>query len=200
MSNLPTTASDLNESVNPEELGVFRCARMLVLFAVAKRDGRRLASVDRLAFYDFFADSPWVVVSGERRIDIADARALKVAGFSQTQLSYASTGPRFASRRQRVQFDLAQLVAYGLVSSEGAEYEITELGQDREQRMYSSYADAYRVSAGIVLRRLSSLSLTRLQTSVEEWIGHSWLLLDLLDDVRGAELPIAIETTAQKDE
>jgi hypothetical protein len=199
MSDTPTPVSNLEEPVNPEEFRVFRCARMLVLFAVARNDGRQIASVDRLAFYDFFADSPWIVVSGDHRSDLADERALKVAGFSKTQLSYASTGPRFASRRQRVQFDLAQLVAYGLVSGEGAEYRITELGQEREQRMHSSYADAYRISAGIVLRRLTSLSLTRLQGSVEQWLGHSWLLLDLLDDVRGAELPATAEITSAKD-
>lgn len=199
MSNSPVVIPALDASMNPEDIGAFRCARMLVLFAVAAKDGRQIASVDRLAFYDFFADSPWVVVSGNRRIDVADARSLRVAGFSQTQLSYASTGPRFASRRQRVQFDLAQLVTYGLVRADGAEYRITELGREREHRMHSSYADAYRVSAAIILRRLTALSLTGLQSSVERWLGHSWLLLDLLDDVRGAELPARVDMTPEMD-
>jgi hypothetical protein len=198
--NEPTSiAPSENKSINPEDSEVFRCARMLVLFAAAKRRGRQITSVDRLAFYDFFADSPWIVVSGDRRTDIADARALKVAGFSQTQLSYASTGPRFASRRQRVQFDLAQLVAYGLVQAEGVEYKVTTLGEECEMCMHSSYADAYRVSADIVLRRMAPLPLKRLQTTVEEWLGHSWLLLDLLEDIRGAELP-APTAIASKEE
>jgi hypothetical protein len=40
-----------------------------------------------------------------------------------------------------------------------------------------------------VLRRLVRLPNRRLEDQVETWLGHSWLLLDLLDDVRGADVP-----------
>lgn len=191
--------ADAVDSLNPEDVSAFRCARMLVLFAVAFRDGRQISSIDRLALYDFFADSPWVVIHGDRRVDVNDRRELTVAGFSKTQLSYASTGARFASRRQRVQVDLAQLVAFGLVSISGAHYSATELGMSVAERMHSAYADAYRTSAGIILRRLHALPMGRLQSAAEQWLGQSWLLLDLLDDVRGADLAEMIQDPPKED-
>ncbi|KQQ28617.1 hypothetical protein ASF54_08195 [Frondihabitans sp. Leaf304] len=163
--------------------------RLLLLLGVAKQDGRHVESIDRLAYYEFFADNPWVVVADDADSANADRDSLRIAGFSQTQLSYASTGHRFASRRERIRGDLSQLVAYGLVRLDGVRFTVTDDGEHLAANMQSSYADAYRVSASIVLRRLVRLSNRRLEAQVEEWIGHSWLLIDLLDDVRGADLP-----------
>jgi hypothetical protein len=136
----------------PENSRTFRMARLLLLLSTARSDGRRIESLDRLTYYEFFADNPWVVVDGDSNADAADRDTLRLAGFSRTQLSYASTGQRFVSRRGRIRSDFAQLVSYGLAE-------------------------------------ISSTQFKRLEAQVERWLGHSWLLLDLLDDVRGADVP-----------
>jgi len=177
-------------SFSPEESTTFRLARMLLLLAVAKNSGRKVPSVDRLGYYEFFADNPFIVIEGSRAHDAADRAALEVAGFSRVQLAYASSGARFISRRRRLQHDLAQLFAFGLVELTGDGYDITEAGTVVADDLNSVYADAYRTSADIVLRRLASKSNVGLERSVEGWLGHSWLLVDLLDDVNDAEVPL----------
>ena len=173
----------------PEDSETFRRARMLVLLSVAQKSGRAVPSMDRLGYYEFFADSPYIVIDGDKVRDRADRAALEVAGFTRVQLAYASSGARFVSRRRRLQHDLAQLVAYDLVELTGAGYSITRAGQAVAGDLNSVYADAYRQSAEIVLRRLATKSNAALERSVEAWLGHSWLLVDLLDDVKDAEAP-----------
>jgi hypothetical protein len=184
----------------PENSRVFRCARLLLLLAIAREEGRQVASLDRLAYYEFFADNPWVVIDGDTAVDLADRDTLAIAGFSQTQLSYASTGQRFASRRERIRADLAQLVAYGLVRLADSQFVITDLGRDVSNSLQSSYAEAFRASANVVLRRLVRLPNRTLEQNVENWLGHSWLLLDLLDDVRNADVPVANTSTPMKED
>lgn len=182
----------------PENNRTFRCARLLLLFATARRDGRQVASLDRLAYYEFFADNPWVVIDGESGADAADEDTLTLAGFSRTQLSYASTGQRFVSRRERIRADLAQLVAYGLVRLADSQFVITDRGQGLAEGLQSSYADGFRASASVVLRRLARLPNKQLEEKVERWLGHSWLLLDLLDDVRGGDVPTAVTMNQER--
>jgi len=176
-------------SFSPEESTTFRIARMLLLLSVARNGGRKVPSVDRLGYYEFFADNPFIVIEGDMARDVADRASLEVAGFSRVQLAYASSGPRFMSRRRRLQHDLAQLIAFGLVELTGGGYDITESGTVVADNLNSVYADAYRTSAEIVLRRLASRSNVGLERSVERWLGHSWLFVDLLDDVNDAEIP-----------
>lgn len=173
----------------PENSRTFRMARLLLLLSTARSDGRRIESLDRLTYYEFFADNPWVVVDGDSNADAADRDTLRLAGFSRTQLSYASTGQRFVSRRGRIRTDFAQLVAYGLAEISGTHFKSTDSGNEISDELQSSYAYGYRASASIVLRRLVPLPSRRLEAQVERWLGHSWLLLDLLDDVRGADVP-----------
>ena len=172
----------------PENSATFRMGRLLLLLGVARHDGRTIDSIDRLAYYEFFADNPWVILGDDPPSDAKDRDSLRLAGFAQTQLSYASTGHRFVSRRERIRGDLAQLIAFGLVRLAGTRFSMTENGEQLVANMQSSYADAYRSSASIVLRRLVRLSNKRLEADVEEWLGHSWLLVDLLDDIRGADI------------
>lgn len=173
----------------PESSRTFRMARLLLLLSTAQGQGRSIESLDRLAYYDFFADNPWVIVEGDSPSDVADRDTLQLAGFSRTQLSYASTGQRFVSRRERIRGDFAQLVAYGLADLAGSRFAITDRGDKICDELQSSYADGYRASASVVLRRLVRLQNRVLERKVEKWLGHSWLLLDLLDDVRGADVP-----------
>jgi hypothetical protein len=171
---------------------------MLLLLDVARSSGRPISSVDRLGYYDFLADSPFIVVDGDKPRDAEDRLALELAGFTPTQLSYASSGQRFASRRRRLQHDLARLFAYGLVDLHSAGYQATQAGSELAGQLNSVYADAYRVSASIVLRRLSALSNKALERSVNSWLGESWLLIDLLDDVAETVVPRRLPEPPQK--
>ncbi|MFD9664317.1 hypothetical protein ACFWAY_22265 [Rhodococcus sp. NPDC059968] len=173
----------------PEESTTFRLARMLLLLDVAKKASRRIQSLDRLGYYEFFADNPFIVVEGSSQRDEADRTTLKLVGFSQVQLAYASAGHRFVSRRRRLQHDLALLVAYGLATLTNNGYVITDSGTEMAAEFQSVYADAYKKSSEIILRRLAGMSNKGLEIAVESWFGHPWLLLDLLDDVTDAVVP-----------
>lgn len=167
----------------PEDRQVFRLAQLTLLLQVAGAEAAPVRSVDRLAFYDFFSANPFVVVFGDTPRDSADRLTLRLAGFSDQQLSYASTGQRFASRLRRLQHDLSLLVAYGLVTIGNEGYGLTEAGRAIASQFISVYADSYREGARVVLGRLKRLSDRNLKRSADEWLGRSWLLIDVLDDV-----------------
>lgn len=167
----------------PEDRTVFRLAQLLILLDVAKNENRRVATLERLGYYDFFAANPYIVVTDNDGSDIDDRVGLELAGFSRRSLAYASTGPRFISRRRRLQHDLARLIAFKLCHLNQDGYRLTAEGHALISQLNTVYADAYRVSASIILQRLGRMSDRRLKQSVEEWLGKSWLLVDLLDDV-----------------
>lgn len=174
---------------DPENNGTFRKARMLLLLDVARTEGRAVASIDRLGFYEFFADNPFIVVDTDSRRDVIDRMKIELAGFSRVQLSYASSGQRFVSRRRRLQHDIARLVSRGLVTLGREGYAITDRGGQLAGDLRTVYADNYRISAEIVLRRLSGMSNRGLTEAVERWLGRSWLLVDLLEDVHDVVVP-----------
>ncbi|GAA5118634.1 hypothetical protein GCM10025762_35520 [Haloechinothrix salitolerans] len=177
----PRLSSAIPDS--PEDRQVFRLAQLTLLLDIAVGEGVPVRTVDRLGFYDFFSANPFVVTSGEGERDAADRLSLRLAGFSDRQLSYVSTGQRFASRRRRLQHDLALLVAYGLVAVDNRGYRLTPSGRELAAALTSVYADAYRDAARVVLRRLKRLSDSKLTECAQEWLGRSWLLIDVLDDV-----------------
>jgi hypothetical protein len=181
----PGIVNELSAAVPgaPEDRQVFRLAQLILLLEVAVNDGIPVQSVDRLGFYDFFAANPFVVTSGAEDRDAADRLALRLAGFTDRQLSYASTGQRFASRRRRLQHDLSLLLAYGLITLGPQGYVLTPSGRIVGAGLTSIYADAYREAAHVILRRLGRLSDRRLAENVAGWLGQSWLLIDLLDDI-----------------
>lgn len=167
-----------------ESHDIFRLAQLVLLLSVTAHVGNPVSNLDRLGYYDFLAANPFVVVPAtDVARDNRDRLKLKLAGFTEDQLSYASTGQRWVSRRRRLQHDLALLVAYGLVSLDDAAITLTDRGIALATEMSTIYADAYRTSADVVVRRLAQLSDTRLRNSVQNWLGTSWLRLDLLDDV-----------------
>lgn len=196
MTDEPKSSQSLDErgvefapSFVPERNSNFRIARLLLLLDVAHENGRQVASIDRLAYYEFFADNPFIVIAGDKSRDRADRATVELAGFSQIKLGYASSGHRFLSRRRRLRHDLARLVALGLTTLGSTGYLITDRGSELAGQFRSSYADGYRLSAEIILRRLVPLSGKRLEENAEDWLGHSWLLLDLLDDITDPEVP-----------
>jgi hypothetical protein len=167
----------------PEDRQVFRLAQLALLLQVAGRNGTAVRTVDRLGLYDFFAANPFMIASVKDGKDDEDRLTLRLAGFTEQQLSYASAGQRFASRRRRLQYDMALLIAYQLTTIDGTGYVLTEMGLNMVDQLDSVYADAYRDSAAVVLRRLGKLSDRRLNEAAEKWLGQSWLLLDFLDDI-----------------
>jgi hypothetical protein len=165
-----------------EDRQVFRLAQMTLLLEVAGEAGVPVRTIDRLGVYDFFSANPFIVV-GEDERDRADRVRLRLAGFSDRQLSYASTGQRFTSRRRRLQHDLSLLLAYHIVALGPRGYVLTAEGRSIAEGLTSIYAEGYRQAAAMVLRRLGRLSDRRLNQQVDGWLGKSYLLLDLLDDV-----------------
>ena len=171
----------------PEESQAFRLAQLLLLLSVASDVNVTIATLDRLAAFDFLAANPFIAVSTGTANDDRDRLRLRLAGFSDQQLAYASTGQRFISRRERVQQDLALLIAFGLVAIRSGGYSLTTSGRENAERLQSLYAETYREGAAVVLRRLGRLSNLRLSKQMESWLGRSWLLIDLLDDVVDAQ-------------
>jgi hypothetical protein len=153
----------------PEDDVVFRLAQLLLLLASVDQLGKPGVSLERLGCYDFLVANPLLVLTDEAD---PDRTRLLMAGFDGRALSYASPAHRFATRRERLQHDLALLVAYGLVApavSRGVLYAITVEGLQLAGRFTALYARAYRLSADILVRRLSAMSDRRLREAVGTW-------------------------------
>lgn len=179
----------------PEERTVFRVSQLCLLLAATDDTSAKLTSLDRLAYFDFFAANPFVVLDGESpQRDARDRLTLRLAGFADRQLNYGTVGHRFTTRRKRIQYDFALLLSRGLAQVSSDRYAITDSGKQFANALETVYADAYRTAATIVLKRLGSLSETRLRTKAEKLLGTSWLLIDFLADVEG------IDTTAPEGE
>jgi hypothetical protein len=145
-------------------------------------------SLERLGCYDFLVANPLLVLTEE---DNPDRRRLLMAGFDGRALSYASPAHRFTTRRERIQHDLALLVAYGLVAptaDKSVLYSITADGSELAGRFTALYARAYRLSAEILVRRLARLSDKKLREEATRWTtvrrgSPRPEVLDLLDAV-----------------
>jgi hypothetical protein len=179
----------------PDSHLFFRLGQLQLLLVVADSLELSVKSIDRLAYYDFFAANPYAMLDGANPDrDTHDRLSLQLAGFKEGQLSYSAIGHRFANRRSRIRHDLALLVAYGLAKVEPDRYGPSEKGRKLVEELSTVYADAYRAGAEIALSRLVRLSDRRLTEKTEEWLGKSWLLLDFLDDVKEVELMNDIST------
>jgi hypothetical protein len=155
--------------VIPEDDIVFRLAQLLLLLSSLHRMGKAGTTLERLGCYDFLVSNPMLVLTDESD---TDRTRLLMAGFDGRALSYASPAHRFATRRERLQHDLALLVAYGLAAptvDRGVLYAITDDGAELAARFTALYAQAYRLSADILVRRLSSMSDKRLREAVRTW-------------------------------
>lgn len=153
----------------PEDDIVFRLAQLLLLLESMAAQGRSGVTIERLSYYDFLVANPLLVVSEN---EDPDRMSLLMAGFDGRALHYASPTHRFTTRRERLQHDLALLVAYGLVSAtvdKAVRYSVTAPGRELANRFTTIYARAYRTSAGILIRRLHRLSDTRLREQVQVW-------------------------------
>ncbi|MCP4307878.1 MAG: hypothetical protein GY788_24010 [bacterium] len=143
----------------PEDDPVFRMSQLLLLLDELQAEPTTL---DRLTYYDFFAESPYLLFAE----DTPERTELRLAGFESSTLSYLSPAQRFVTRQERVGGDLAALVAYHLADvslvDRAAAFEISTQGAELSTRLRAMYADAYRTSARLVIRRLRRLSNKRL--------------------------------------
>lgn len=159
--------------VVPDDDDVFRLAQLLLLLNSMDENNLAGASLERLSYYDFLVANPLLVLTDE---DDADRLRLLVAGFDNRALMYASPSQRFTSRRERLQFDLARLVSYGLAvpaANKVISYSITESGAELAGRFTAMYSRAYSLSADILVRRLARMNDKRLRESAREWISLS---------------------------
>ncbi|MFC7841630.1 ABC-three component system middle component 2 [Streptomyces sp. NPDC057382] len=156
--------------VMPEDEVPFRLAQLLLLLdAVAAQDANG-ATLERIGYYDFLSANPFLVVPSEGR----DASLLRLAGFDPQVLAYASSSQRFTSRRERIQHDLALLVAYGCCRVQNRNgsftYSITEAGQHLGGQFTATYATSFATAADIVVRQLRKLSDKRLREQTARWL------------------------------
>ena len=156
--------------VVPEDDVVFRLAQLLLLLASLSTTKQPRVALERLGYYDFLIANPLLVLTDETDLD---RKRLLAAGFDGRALSYASPAQRFATRRERLQHDLALLMAYGLVEpaiDKSILYTITMDGVELAERFTAIYARSYRLAAGILLRRLSRMSDRALREAMRTWI------------------------------
>jgi hypothetical protein len=198
-SDLPAPLSTRPPVVVPEDDVVFRLAQLLLLMTSLHDLQQPGASIERLGYYDFLVANPLLVLTDESDMD---RKRLLMAGFDGRALSYASPAHRFTTRRERLQHDLALLVAYGLVTpnvDKSVLYAVTDDGREFAARLHAIYAQSYRLSADILIRRLRRLSDTRLREEVQAWTKPArdsarpetldlLQAVDLLDDSPAIEL------------
>lgn len=149
----------------PEDDPIFRMSQMLLLLDELQPGSTTL---DRLTYYDFFAESPYLLFSED-----GPARSiLRVAGFESSALSYFSPAQRFVTRQERVSGDLAALISYGLadanLNNRVLNYSVTTAGSDLSRRFRAMYADAYRTSAWLVIEQLKKLPNKRLHEKARD--------------------------------
>jgi len=188
MADPATITADVLGVHRPDDLVWFRVARLMLLLDVCRSlQLKKPLDIERLGFYDFFSANPFLVVAE----DDPTRRDVSLAGFSSYDLSYQSSGHRFANRRARLRNDLAVMVGYGAATAsvEGQRviYRITDRGEELSAALTTLYASAYRRSAEVVVGRLDKLSDTRLRTDAKRWLNDERLLIDLYDDAESTQ-------------
>lgn len=169
--------------LRPDDLSVFRWARLtLLLEAVPKLPEVRPADIERISLYDFFADNPFLVFAR----GTVEHQTLLLAGFDAKNLSYQSSAQRYSSRRERLQSDLARLVAFALVEHATEDrritYRLTEAGHGLSKGLQSLYANSYRESVRLIGRELNRYSDMSLRHRSRDWLQADELLIDLFHE------------------
>lgn len=166
----------------PENFREFRLARLLILLdSVPEMVSAKPLHLERLGYYDFFTDNPFLVLEDEPKL----RTRLLLAGFSERSLSYNSAAQRFTNRRARLQRDLALLVALALVkvvpTDRHITFALTESGRSSADELQTFYARGFRASAEIVVRKLNRFGDRKLTERAREWLRAEPFLIDLYD-------------------
>jgi hypothetical protein len=172
--------SETTAPTRPDDLLYARLGRLLLLLASAPdQPYRKPLDIERVGTYDFFADNPHLLFEDNS----PERRQLLLAGFNPGTFSYHSASQRFANRRARMQHDLAHLLALGLVEAHAdasrVVYQLTDDGQEAAAKFNSSYADSYRIGAGLVVRKLNRLGQRAFQTEVAKLLQAESFVIDL---------------------
>lgn len=181
----------------PEEHTTLRVAQLAILLSEIAPAGGRTIDIERLGYYDFFAANPFAIFGPDDELERA---RLHRAAFDERQLSYASTGSRFANRRRRLQHDVAILVAYNLADRREEGYGLTERGAHFVEALSALYADQYRASVQVVHERLKKLSDSKLAESARGWLKTPSLILDLYGAAEDPADVFAQDPAVRRDE
>lgn len=164
----------------PENSPEFRLGRLLILLdTIPRHKTMKPVHIERLGYYDFFSDNPFLIVDAED----PDRLALQLAGFSRRSLSYNSSSQRFANRRARLKHDLALLSSRALIeiATDGRHITFSPSGRGSEvaAAFTSLYAKSFLAAAQIVVKRLNRLSDKGLGESAREWLRAEPFLIDI---------------------
>ncbi|GAA3456092.1 hypothetical protein [Dactylosporangium matsuzakiense] len=152
--------------MTPDDVSAFRRARLLLVLAAA---GEPL-DAERLGVYEFLAGQPLLVA---RAGDDPDRTALRLAGFDDRAVAYASPAQRYVTAQLHLNRDLATLVAAGLVAVQAAgrvTYRLTEEGASMARRFTAMYAQSYITAVRIIVRRLRRMSGRKLRENLRQWL------------------------------
>jgi hypothetical protein len=152
--------------MTPEDLSVFRQARIVIVLDVAGEG----VDAERLGIYEFLAGHPLLLA---RAADDPDRTTLRLAGFDDRALAYASPAQRFVTAQLLLGRDLAALTSQGLVGVSVAgrvTYRLTEEGAAMASRFTAMYAQSYITAVRIVIRRLRRLSGRKLREGLRQWL------------------------------
>ncbi|HKT02965.1 MAG TPA: hypothetical protein VJT31_25825 [Rugosimonospora sp.] len=156
--------------MRPDDTAQFRHARLVLLLLVVAEWDHGGVDAERLAIYDFLAEHPLLLA---RRGDDPDRFALRLAGFDDRALAYASPAQRFTAARLCLARDLAALIGQGLVRVTAAgrvRYRLTPEGVAVANQFNSTYAHAYMTAGRIVVRRVRRLSGRGLRENLRQWL------------------------------
>jgi hypothetical protein len=149
----------------------FRAACLTLLLDVIADVRPEGVDAERVALFDFLAANPLLLAREESD---PDRMRLRLAGFDDRALSYASAVQRYVTRRQRLPGDLGWLVAYGLakvVVDGRVRHQLTAAGREVARSFTSMYARAYRDAAVIVVNRLGRMPDRGLATIMSQWMA-----------------------------
>lgn len=156
--------------MNLDESATFRRARLLLVLSVSADWDPDGIDVERLGVYDFLAVHPLLVA---RQPDDPDRLALRLAGFDDRAVAYASPAQRFVTAQQFLGRDLAVLTDSGLVARTVAgrvRYRLTAAGATLAGQFTAMYAQSYLTAARIVIRRARRMSGRKLRESLRHWL------------------------------
>lgn len=190
--------------MNPDDIAVFRHARLVLLLAVATEATPDGVDAERVGIYDFLAMHPLLLV---RQRDDPDRLTLRLAGFDDRAVAYASPAQRFVNGQVRLARDLADLVGKGLVSVSATgrvRYRLTPVGAHMASQFTAMYSQSYVTAARVVIRRTRRLSGRRLRAGLREWLtmpldrpGRQPHPAYLLDDDHASDAPSASDPTGR---
>lgn len=159
--------------MNPDDAAIFRCARLLLLLDLVRDDAPGGLDAERLGVYDFLASHPLLLARSDGD---PDRTALRLAGFDDRAIGYASPAHRLATAQQRLGRDLTMLVGEGLIAmtvSGRIRYRVTEKGRAAASGLNATYARSYTTAARVVVRRLRRLSGRRLRETLRRCTAAS---------------------------